>query len=108
MNLKVIGRNFLSYVLVVLITFITLEVISRILINNFAGERRFLKYASLRQLQKKYKDTKPVFTPHRYLGYYPTPDHVKGQNNAIGHDLLDFCVRELVTSGKGRERTWQP
>jgi DNA-directed RNA polymerase specialized sigma24 family protein len=27
---------------------------------------------------------------------------------AIGHDILDFYVRELVTSGKGRERTWQP
>ena len=28
---------------------------------------------------------------------------------AIGHDILDFYVRELVTFGKGhRERPWQP
>ncbi len=29
------------------------------------------------------------------------------EHRAIGHDILDFCVRELVTFGQGRERTWQ-
>ncbi len=28
-------------------------------------------------------------------------------DRAIPHDILDFCERELVTFGKGRERTWQ-
>ncbi len=33
----------------------------------------------------------------------------KIKNRAIGQDILDFHVRELVTFGKGhRERPWQP
>lgn len=87
------GRKLLSYLLVVLITFIALEVIARIWINNFAGERRFLKYASLRQLQKKYTHAKPRYTPHRYLGHYLTPNHVKGRNK---HNSLGYRSDEIV------------
>ena len=42
------------------------------------------------------------------LSFYKKGTRGVGNRSAIGHDILDFCVRELVTSGKGRERTWQP
>ena len=37
-----------------------------------------------------------------------TTELAQKNRRAIGHDILDFCVRELVTFGKGRERPWQP
>lgn len=77
----------------VLITFVFLEVGMRIWINNFAGERRFLKYASLKQLEKKYSNIKPRWSVHRYLGHFPTPDYSKGENR---HNSLGYRADEIA------------
>lgn len=90
---KKIVQKLLLSVLWVLLTLVVLEVMTRIWINNFAGERRFLKYASLKQLQKKYAHAKPRYSPHRYLGHYLTPGHVKGANK---HNSLGYRSDEIV------------
>ena len=92
-NPKAIGQKLLLSVLSVLLTFVALEVVARIWINHLAGERRFLKYASLRQLQKKHTDLKPRYTPHRYLGHYLTPNYVNGKNR---HNSLGYRSDEII------------
>ncbi len=77
----------------VFFTFVFLEIGMRIWINNFAGERRFLKYASLKQLEKKYSNIKPRWSVHRYLGHYPTPDFKKGENK---HNSLGYRADEIA------------
>lgn len=91
---KAIGQKLLLSALSVLVTFIALEVAARIWINHLAGERRFLKYASLKQLQKKRADVKPRYTPHRYLGHCLTPNYVKGKNR---HNSLGYRSDEIIT-----------
>jgi lysophospholipase L1-like esterase len=51
---------------------------------HFANEEAFLQYASIAQLNEKYK---PKYTPHRYLGYFPTPNYSKGadKHNSLGY-----------------------
>jgi lysophospholipase L1-like esterase len=77
----------------VFLTLTILEIGMRIWINNFAGERRFLKYASLKQLEKKYNNVKPRWSVHRYLGHYPTPDYSKGENK---HNSLGYRAKEIA------------
>ena len=74
----------------------------RIWINNFAGERRFLKYASLKQLEKKYSNIKPRWSVHRYLGHIPTPDYSKDENK---HNSLGYRADEItIPKPKGQFR----
>jgi lysophospholipase L1-like esterase len=95
------GQNLLLSVLTVFITFVVLEGAMRIWINHLAGERRFLKYASLRQLQKK-KQIKPRYMPHRYLGHALTPNYVKGENK---HNALGYRSDEIpLAKPKGQYR----
>lgn len=101
-DFKKIGRKLLSSVLWVLLMFVVLEVTARIWLSHFAGERRFLKYASLGQLQKKYVHAKPRYRPHRYLGHYLTPDYVRGKNK---HNSLGYRSDEIeVPKPKGQFR----
>ena len=87
------ARKLLSMAFFLLVTFLALEVGMRIWLNNFAGKRRFLKYASVRQLQKEYYDAKSRWSAHRYLGHYPTPGFKKGENR---HNSLGFRSDEIV------------
>ena len=82
-----------SSLLSILLVFIVLEITTRVWLNNFAGERRFLKYASLRQLQKKYAHTGRKWALHRYLGHYPAPNYQKGPNK---HNSLGYRSDEIV------------
>ncbi len=88
-----IARQLLLSISWVLLTFVILEVVMRIWIGNFAGERRFLKYASLKQLDKR-SGIRPRYTPHRYTGYYLTPNYAKGQNrhNSLGYRGDEIAV----------------
>lgn len=82
-----------SSFLSILILFIVLEAGTRIWLDYIAGEERFLKYASLRQLKKRYTYIGQRWTPHRYLGHYPTPNFRKGPNT---HNLLGYRSDEIV------------
>jgi lysophospholipase L1-like esterase len=60
----------------------------------------FLRYASLAQIQHRGLPNK--FTPHRYLGYYPTPGYAAGANR---HNALGYRGDEIdVPKPKGRFR----
>lgn len=72
--------------------FIVLEVTARIWINHLADERRFVKYASVKQLQKKFDYAKPRYSPHRYLGHYLTPNYVRKSNK---HNSLAYRSDEI-------------
>lgn len=99
---KKIGRKLLLSVLWGLLMFVVLELTARIWLSHFAGERRFLKYASLGQLQKKYVHAKPRYIPHRYLGHYLTPNYVRGKNK---HNSLGYRSDEIeVPKPKGQFR----
>ncbi len=67
-----------------------LEFAARIFVNNVAPEDQFLRFASLRQLQQqadKADGREQIISPHRYIGYIPTPGYVKGKNK---HNLRGF------------------
>ncbi|MGD2095392.1 MAG: GDSL-type esterase/lipase family protein [Phycisphaerales bacterium] len=90
---KKTGQKLLLLVCSISLIFITLEIGMRVWICHFANERHVLKYASVKQLEKKHKDIKPRWSVHRYLGHYPTPDFEKGKNK---HNSLGYRGDEIV------------
>lgn len=79
----------------VLLTLALLEWGIRLYIEHVADEATFVKYASIEQLQarKQAVDAQFKYTPHRYLGYYPTPNYRHGRNR---HNALGFRGEEIV------------
>jgi lysophospholipase L1-like esterase len=83
--------NFLALLTSAIATFAVLEVGARVYLEHFAPEARFVNYASYRQLAKRYggdgATSRQLLSPHRYLGYYPTPGYTKGKNrhNSLGY-----------------------
>lgn len=69
-----------------------LEGASRLFLAYFATPEQFSYYASLSQLEKRNEVSK--FTPHRYLGYVPTPNYHRGANkhNRLGFRGDEFAV----------------
>ncbi len=101
-RLKKILLKILSALISVILTFIVLEIAAQIALNCFAGEQTFRKYASLRQLQKRYAQVGQRWSPHRYLGHYPTPNYQKDLNK---HNSLGFRGDEIVLpKPAGRQR----
>ncbi len=92
-RLKEKVRKLLLLICSVGLTFVVLEIGMRVWICNFAGERHVLKYASIKQLEKKYTNIKPRWSVHRYLGHYPTPGFKKGENK---HNSLGYRGDEIV------------
>jgi lysophospholipase L1-like esterase len=76
-----------------LITFFALEVSGRVYLHHIAPESTFVNYASFAELQERYGGAadgatpNQLYSPHRYLGYYPTPNYARGANrhNSLGH-----------------------
>ena len=71
-------------------TFVALECAANVYLKRFAGEKRFLHYASVRQL--KHHPTyaawyRQIYARHNYLRYYPTPNYQIGKNrhNSLGY-----------------------
>lgn len=62
------------------------EVIARVHLLYFASDPYFRKYASLQQLDERRREELPLYSPHRYLGYYPTPGYRQGpySHNSLG------------------------
>ena len=75
------------------LTLVVIEIGMRVWLINFAGERHVLKYASIKQLEKKHADIKPRWSVHRYLGHYPTPEYQKGENK---HNSLGYRGEEII------------
>ena len=84
--------NILLAVLATFLSFAFLEVIVDVYLLRFADEDIFVRYASLNQLQEREISNKPKYSPHRYLGYYPTPNYVKGKNR---HNSLGYRGEEI-------------
>jgi len=87
----------------VLVTLLFLEIAARIYLVHFASEPRFLSYASYGQLLDRYGSEteqgaalKQVYSPHRYLGFYPTPGYVWGENhhNSLGYRGDEFPIEK--------------
>ncbi len=74
-----------------LLVFVLVEISARVYLVNFASEATFKRYASLRQLKERYVQSQ--YSPHPYLGYYPTPNYQKGKNK---HNSLGFKGEEIV------------
>lgn len=90
---EVFANTFLVIV-TTLITFAILEAAANFWLLHFADEKYFIRYASLQQLQDSDISNHPRYSPHRYIGYYPTPNYVKGKDrhNALGYrgDEIDM------------------
>lgn len=83
---EVFANTFLV-VVTTLVTFAILEAAANIWLLHFADEKYFIRYASLQQLQDSDISNHPRYSPHRYIGFYPTPNYVKGKDrhNALGY-----------------------
>jgi lysophospholipase L1-like esterase len=89
--------NFVALLTSAIATFAVLEVGARVYLEHFAPEARFVNYASFRQLAKRYggdgATSRQLLSPHRYLGYYPTPGYTRGKNR---HNSLGYRGNEIV------------
>jgi len=72
-------------------SFIIVEIGARLYLEHLAPRNQFLKYASLEQLRKKISGS--IYSPHRYLGHYPTPNYIKGENH---HNFLGYRGNEII------------
>ncbi len=71
--------------------FIIVEVSARLLLRYVASPEQVTWYASIQQAMSR-SDTRPKFLPHRYLGYVPTPNYLRGANR---HSSLGFRGDEI-------------
>jgi hypothetical protein len=76
------------------IIFAGLEITLRTYLWHTAKENRFKRYASPDQLVARYgeEDVGRTYSPHRYLGFYPTPNFARGLNR---HNSLGFRGEEF-------------
>ena len=79
--------NIFLAVIATSVTLVLLEVLANVYLLHFAEEHRFIRYASLKQLQNSKISNFPRYSPHRYIGFYPTPDYIKGEDrhNSLGY-----------------------
>jgi len=78
---------------------VVLELGARLYLRYVASPDRFLKYASISQLETR-ADARPRLSPHRYLGYAPTPGYSRGPNrhNALGFRGAEVAVPKPPTA----------
>jgi lysophospholipase L1-like esterase len=91
-KMRKILSNILLAVVSVFFALVLLEIFANVYLLRWADEEKFIRYASLRQLQKRKLSNKPKYSPHRYLGYYPTPNYVRGKNR---HNSLGYRGEEI-------------
>jgi len=88
--------------LATILTFLAIETLTNVYLIRFAGDGTFIRYASLHQLQTRARSKIGIYTHHRYLGYYPTPNYVSGNNR---HNSLGYRGEEIeVPKPAGRFR----
>ena len=84
---KIIGINILIFSSL----WIILELLLHVVFLS-VSHRKIQNFASYQQLLKN--NNVPLYTPHRYLGYIPTPKVVKGKNI---HNTSGFRGEEILT-----------
>lgn len=89
---RLFSRLFLIFASVIF-CFLFIEISSRIWLSCFAPEKSFRKYASYEDLVDRYGV--PLLSPHRYLGYYPTPNFVNTQK-ANRHNSMGYRGDEII------------
>lgn len=72
-----------------LLTFLVLELGARAYLLHIADRATVLTYASIDQLSSRYPAR---YSPHPYLGYYPTPGYENGPNR---HNSLGYRGEEI-------------
>lgn len=94
MKAESILSKILLTLLSIVIIFSCLEIAMRVYLRYFASEDSFRKYASLNQIAERYakQQLQNAYSPHRYLGYYPTPNYQSGMNK---HNSLGFRGEEI-------------
>jgi hypothetical protein len=93
-NIKdILAKLFLLCCSIILLL-ICLEIIAKIYLEKYASEERFLKYASYKQLMKRYGNNGRIYTPNRHFGYYLTTNYQRLQNkhNAQGYRGDDITM----------------
>lgn len=88
--------NLFIAALSVVFCFVCLELAATIYLEKFAKTETFLRYASLRQLEQRFKKNDLVYfrkSFHRYLGYYLTPNYQNGKNK---HNSLAYRGDEIA------------
>ena len=70
-----------------------LEIGSRIWLHHLASESVFQKYASYEKVVDRYGE--PIWSPHRYLGYYPTPNY-ENIEKTNRHNSLGYRGDEII------------
>jgi lysophospholipase L1-like esterase len=93
------GINLLVATCLVAGLFLAGELAARAWLRWGADDTAFMRYASLRQVRARAAlapDPALRYSPHRYLGFYPTPDHRRGANrhNSLGYRGDPFPARK--------------
>ena len=84
--------NTFLVIVTTLVTFAILEAAANFWLLHYADEKYFIRYASLQQLQDSDISNHPRYSPHRYIGFYPTPNYVKGKDR---HNTLGYRGDEI-------------
>ena len=87
-----------------IICIIAIELLARFYLWNVATEDEFRLLASIRQIKARYgedvfvqkeESSHPSWSPHYFLGYFPTPNYRRGANR---HNSFGFRGREFSLS----------
>jgi lysophospholipase L1-like esterase len=91
--LRLPGRTEVGlFVISVSLTFVLLEVVARVWLNYLATPQQYDRYV----LYTSIKPADYAWTPHPYLGYYPTPNYRKGltSHNSLGYRNNEFPLKK--------------
>ncbi len=87
-----LSARLLALIVSLALAAVLVEAGARVYLHHFADEASFLRYASLAELSEEAlargrEGAERRYTPHRYLGYIPTPNYREGANrhNALGY-----------------------
>ncbi|MGD8277422.1 MAG: SGNH/GDSL hydrolase family protein [Gemmatimonadota bacterium] len=86
-----LARVFLAQVAVI-VSFVALEFGANVFLTTIASPTQFNRYASWRQLERRYGKEGSSVSPHLYLGHFPRPGWHRGANR---HNALGYRGREI-------------
>ena len=84
-------KNVILVFFSVAFTFLLIEVVSSLWLNNFATKQQFASFATFEQILEK--ESPLLYSRHHYLQYIPTPNYEKGLNK---HNSRGFRGDEVV------------
>ena len=83
-------KKLLSALVALIVGVVLLEAVARVYLVWFAAESTLIRYGTFEQVELRGIPRR--LSPHRYLGLYPTPGYVHGQNR---HNSLGYRGEEL-------------